>query len=191
MEGLQAGAVCPAPAEGTPEAQAEAAYVTGSGSYRAVAEKLGLPAGTVAAWGRAGGWVAKRQARQGQVCPAGRLEALLQGTGRMCRDVARILQDEEQFYLHLVEGKEKTKTPTGEREVRTLTAVRLDKPDLKAMRDMVELLKDLTALARDLYELPDQPQRHRQKMEEAKLNLSSASDQMEIRLAGEAEELAR
>ena len=122
--------------------------------------------------------------------PFARLDSLRQGTGRMCRQVARVLQDEKQFYLHLVEGKEKTKTPSGEREVRTLAAVRLDKPDLKAMRDMVELLKDLTALARDLYELPDQAQRHRQKMEEAKLNLSAVGEQMEIRLSGEAGGLA-
>lgn len=135
----------------------EAEYVSGHMTYAELAEKHQIPLSTLCNWGRAGAWVEKRRRHQaGQDAapepePADPLEALRQAAGHLCRAAAEMLSDPEQLHLYLTERKEKSRTPQGETERRILEQTRLDKVDLKALGDMVDVLKSLTAVTRELY----------------------------------------
>ena len=144
-------------------------YICGKDSYRQLAKKHGLPVRTVEKWGKSGQWVQKRMEYRSEArhsAENGPLRCLMESADQMCGTLGKLMADGEQFHLHLSERKEKVKTDQGESERRYVEQVRLEKADTKAMRDMVDVLKDLTAVVRDLYELPDLSLRYRMQKDE-------------------------
>ncbi len=100
------------------------------------------------------------------------LKTLVKAAGQLCQVLSRIASDETQFYQ-----REKTSRTTQQENSDPELPRQMD---IKALKDMVESLKSLTKVVRDLQELPDQPERHSQELARSKLALAQEQVKQDI-----------
>lgn len=131
-------------------------YITQNISQRKLAAKYKVSYDTLKRKCAEEGWVELKKEHKRNVT-AKAMDAI---AGAQARDLAKVIsiadqavetlakvyEDPNQFYRHLVEIETATGKTVEEREYQ--------KADTKAMRDCVMQLKELTAICRDLYELP-------------------------------------
>lgn len=137
-------------------------YATSGVGYRALAERHGLSASTLMKMGAREGWVEARarhrravvekSIRRVEADKVDALVALQRSADRMAGVIERVVEDERQFYRHLVNAGR------GPGEGGTVERI-YDKVDTKALRDMVTAARDLTATVRNLYGLPTEAER--------------------------------
>ncbi|MBP3655021.1 MAG: hypothetical protein J6J04_06365 [Oscillospiraceae bacterium] len=138
----------------------KAEYITTRQTMRELAEKYGIEESGIRRRSSAEGWVQARKdyrssivekttARLGDEA-AERMVRLMDSTERVLAAAEQALTDTQQFNRHLVQVSSEGEKYTEEQTFK--------KVDTKAMKEMTTVLKDLTALTRDLYGLPDKPQ---------------------------------
>lgn len=186
-------------------------YVTGTEGLRAIAKKYGVSASQVNAKSKEEGWVQQRERFRSEAMAlamahardtrAGELQGLIQCAEELRKTMAKILEDPQWVWRHLVERREEyaegeeIKTPNGTVQTVTMRQWTEDqifhKADTKALRDMVAAVKDMTAVLRNLHELPTQPEREAQriageklKMEQRKLEDQNQTRTVEVVLGG-------
>lgn len=132
----------------------KADYVTGTLTYRELADKYGIPPSSLMREAVKDGWRAAREqhrknlvketVQKSQKDKAKKLNKVRDAVDIIAQRIAKIVEDEQQFHRHVVQvglGDGKYET----REV-ILQAV-----NGRALRDVVAALKDITATIRTLY----------------------------------------
>lgn len=174
----------------------ENAYIAGKMTYEELAKAHGLEAAALRAQGRREGWHKKRLAwRKAQGMSGGDLQTLMDTAVLLCQVLEDMVQDTDQFHLHMRTVRTKSKDENGEVvEDSVPETVWLDKVDIAAVRAVSGVLRELTDVIRDIKELPTQSQKHAQRLAEEKMALlreqSEDSQSCGIRLSREAEEFA-
>lgn len=164
-------------------------YITTDTSYRKLAKKYGLSMVQVSRVGKAEGWVDLRQQYVSETLAqtldktadmdSDRLARLMDTTSKAIDVVVGAFADEQQFNRHFVERKEKYTGPT-DFEDENGEIIRVDerqwteerifaKVDTRALRDLTTVLKDLTGLMRDFYNIPTPAQAEAQRIAAARL----------------------
>lgn len=152
----------------------ETAYITTSQSYRALAEQFGLSVHAVANYGKAHNWTGKRKEYRAHVVEqavamaadrdAGKLAKLISAADKASEAVERALADEKQLYRYIITEK------TAEGSEQTNEYI-FNKTDTKALRNMVACLKDLTAVIRNVNNLPTAAEQEARAIQQEKLAL--------------------
>ena len=177
----------------------ENAYVTGTMTYEALAAANGQSLQQVQKLGRAGNWHQKRQEyRRGQKesIQSGELQTLMDTAVMLCRVLEEMVQNTDQFHLHLRTVRTKSKDERGETvEDSVPETVWLDKVDISAVQAVSKVLRELTDVIRDIRELPTQQQKHAQRLAEEKMALMREQSEQTpggfgIQLSQEVEEFA-
>lgn len=146
--------------------QAELEYITSKCSYKFLSEKYKIPMTSLTKVAKANKWVEKRKKHCENVVKkssekivnkkASKLQSLIRVSDKVVKKIESALEDEDQFYRHIV-----TEMSDGE----SLTSERVfEKMDTKALRDVVVCLKDLTAVVRNLNDIPTAEQKESQKL---------------------------
>lgn len=181
-------------------AKIEHEYVCGNDSTRTLAKKYGASESVLkencAKWN----WVKKRKeyraaclqkaTQKAQHREANRLAKLMTATGKAIDAATAALDDQKQFNRYII-----TEMSGGD----TIVSERLyDKVDTKALRDLTVVLKDLTGLMRDFYNIPTPAQAEAQRIAAERLRLEQqkaggdAKDtEIQIILGDGVEDLAR
>lgn len=172
-------------------------YVTGTISVRGLAQKYGLSRTTVAHNCKNGKWVEERRRYRDRVVTKtvdlcaqrdmSRLFRIMDGTKKALDVALGALDDDRQFYTYRDEVREKYDVPvdpaTGEAwdpdtsdgmgviEYQRVLDVESKKLDTRSLKDLVTILKDLTAMTRELYDLPTAAQDEQRKIALARLEM--------------------
>ena len=149
-------------------------YITTDISLRKLADKHGISRTTIGHRSKVEGWVEARQRHKDSVVS----KTANKIANQKSKDLAKLIQiadmqvdvlekaysDPEQFFRHLVETRDsKGKQDVVERVYK--------KMDTKAMKDCASILRDLTAVHRDLHDLPTLAQKESQKIASERLKL--------------------
>ena len=147
-------------------------YITTDTSYRKLAEKHGLSRVQVGNVGKQEGWVDLRRQYLEETLTktldkaadidSSRLARLMETTSKAIDVVVNAFEDEQQFKRYIItEGVGEGATTTEERI--------FAKVDTKALKDFTTVLKDLTGLMRDFYNIPTPAQAEAQRIAAARL----------------------
>lgn len=141
-------------------------YVTTDTSYSKLSKKYGLSMTQIGNVSRAQGWRAEREKylrkttqkaiNKASEKEASKLASLMTTTERAIGVVAKAFEDPDQFNRHLVTVRDEFREDTEERLY--------NKIDTKAIRDLTSVLKDLTGLMRDFYNIPTPSQAEAQRI---------------------------
>lgn len=145
-------------------------------SYRILAEKYGVSETVVNAHGRKMKWVEARKEYQAKTYAkamekateheGNKLAKLICTTEKAIEVVAKAFEDERQFNRYLVEKREEfvvgdMPQPTEDNPAPPIVKMRqwteeqqFSKVDTRAIRDLTAVLKDLTGMMRDFYNIP-------------------------------------
>lgn len=157
-------------------------YITTDTSYRKLAEKYGLSRVQVGNVGKEEGWVdLRRQYLENTLtktlektadADSSRLARLMDTTSKAIDVVVGAFADEQQFNRHIItESYGPGLTQTEERVYA--------KVDTKALRDLTTVLKDLTGLMRDFYNIPTPAQAEAQRIAAARLAMDQKKAESE------------
>ena len=157
-------------------------YITTDTSYRKLAKKYGLSMVQVSRVGKAEGWVELRQQFVSDTlaqtlektadADSSRLARLMDTTSKAIDVVVEAFSDEKQFNRHIItESYGSGLTQTEERVYA--------KVDTKALRDLTTVLKDLTGLMRDFYNIPTPAQAEAQRIAAARLAMDQRKAESE------------
>lgn len=145
-------------------------YITTDTTYRKIAKKYGVSGTQVASVGKKEDWVGERErylartlARSIKKCEkeeADRLADVMMAAGSMIDTINAAVKDNDQFFRHIVSVGDGVQT---ERVYKKL--------DTKAMRDTAAVLKDLSAMVRDYYNIPTPMQAEAQRIAAARLEI--------------------
>lgn len=142
-------------------------------SLRRIAEKYGINYKTVAKKSKAEGWFATRKKSQSRVVS----RAISQTEKKMAKElsqeadflalmkghVGRMLQDEDQFRRHIVQGGVDENFETKE--------IVADKVDARSMKDAMQVLRMIEEMTRSLYNIQKAEQLNKQQIERERLEL--------------------
>ena len=141
-------------------------YITTDTSQRKLAAKYGIPLSNITRRCKAEKWVEQREQYKGTVTAkavkksatrdANRLARLMDTTTKAIDVAAKAFEDEQQFNRYLVE--------TGPKSNRKTVEKTFAKVDTKALRDLTAVLKDLTGLMREFYNIPTPAQAEAQRI---------------------------
>lgn len=150
--------------------KAEVEYVAGDMSLRELAEKLGESYSTLSKAAADGKWTAKRKEfrkkaatnalARAQRRTENKLDRLLQSSEKVLNTAITAIEDDKQFNRYIVTGS------SGEAEERTF-----DKVDTRAMKEMTAVIRELTGLLRDFYDVPTPAQSAARKIAKERLAL--------------------
>lgn len=166
-------------------------YVTTDISQRKLAEKHGIPYGTLKRRCADEKWVNARETYDRKVVAktiektsdreANKLAKLIATTDKAIDVVAKAFEDENQFNRYLVETTEEYSVPEfceeadGDSHVismrRWTEEQQFAKVDTKALKDLTTVLKDLTTLVRNLHGIPTQAEAESQRIAAERLKL--------------------
>lgn len=149
-------------------------YVTGTATLKALAKKYGVGIQQTNMHSRTEHWVEQRKAYRARCVEkatqkaedkeANRLARLMNATNRAIDVALGAFTDEEQFHRYIIsEGIGGGATETTERI--------FAKVDTKALRDLSAVLKELTGLMRDFYNMPTPAQAEAQRIAAERLEL--------------------
>lgn len=134
----------------------ETQYVSGDKSLKQLAKDKRVSYSTLSKKASEGGWAQKRKEFRAKVASGAlaraqergreRMDALLQASEQLLDAAVQAVQDNEQFKRWVVtEGSGEGCSEASEKV--------FDKVDTKAMKDMVFVLKELTGMLRDAYDI--------------------------------------
>lgn len=176
-------------------------YVTTRCSYRQLSEKYGVAIGNISKVSVRERWkeqrerfvhdVYKKAEEKEKRSQVDRLARLTKATTKAVDVAMKALEDDRQFNRYIIsEGIGGGATETTERE--------FAKVDTKALKELTGVIKDLTALMRDFYNIPTPAQAEAQRIAAARLDLDrkkaeadSTDDGIEVVIKGEAEDWAK
>lgn len=149
-------------------------YITTDTSLSKLAKKNGVTKGALGQKCAKEKWVEQRKQYRHQTITktlqksaaqdANRLSKLMDATSRLIEISLRAINDEQQYNRYIVtEG-------TGEGYSEASEKV-FQKVDTKALKDTVSVLKDLTSMVRDFYDLPTAAQREQRDINLARLRM--------------------
>lgn len=161
-------------------------YVSGSLSYRKLADKHGIPFSTLSDQARMGGWYTARKAYRDKVVKktlqkiavkqaqhsAKQIQLLQDTADELVACINKAMKDKNQLQRQLVREQEKSVMPDGtscsktqmvEREFESINYVGLEK--------MANTLKSITESIRNLYHIPTMQEKAAMDMAEEKLKL--------------------
>lgn len=162
----------------------EAEYITSLKSYRDLADEFGVPFKSVCVLGREGEWRQKRKKYRESVVTktvnktaekeSKKLSKLISSADKAAGVIEKALSDSQQFNRYVITQKEADGSETTQEYM-------FDKTDTKALRDIVACLKDLTAVMRNLNNIPtasetEQMNIQREKLEIEKKKAEDGSD---------------
>lgn len=188
----------------------ETEYITTNISYSKLAEKHGVPEGTLSKYAAKNKWFQKRKDYTEKMVAkttdgiasqeAEKLTKLKIATDTMTKVIDDILADTQQFYRHIVEckGTKVIENNTENPDVMTLWSEEqiFKKADTKAIRDIVMSLKELTSLVRNLNNIPTQAEWEARQLAMQRLELdkkkadveSNENKEIRIYIEGDAED---
>lgn len=176
-------------------------YVTTRCSYRQLSEKYGVAIGNISKVSVREHWkeqrerfvhdVYKKAEEKEKRSQVDRLARLTKATTKAVDVAMKALDDENQFNRYIIsEGIGGGATETKEME--------FAKVDTKALKELTGVIKDLTSLMRDFYNIPTPAQAEAQRIaaerleiERKKAEADSTDDGIEVVIKGEAEEWSR
>ena len=149
-------------------------YITTDTSYRRLAKKYGVSATQIGNRSRAEGWIEEREryltavvaksVRKSATIESNRLAKVMTATTKIIDIATKALEDSEQFNRYVVtEGAGDGFSETSEKI--------FEKTDTKALKDMVNIIKECTGLMRDFYDIPTPAQAEAQRIAAARLEL--------------------
>ena len=149
-------------------------YITTNIGQRALAKKYGISLTVLSNKSIAEGWVAERKkyadrcvssaVRKSARREASHIERLMKATGKALDVAMEAFEDEKQFHRYIItDGIGPGMTETNERE--------FSKVDTKALKDLTAVIKELTGLMRDFYNLPTPSQAESQRIAAERLEL--------------------
>lgn len=149
-------------------------YITTDTSQSKLAKKNGVSKTVIARKCAQEGWVQKREQyvsdmlaktlQKHQEQDVKRLCKLMDATEKLIDISLRAINDEQQYNRFIVsEGIGDGMSETSEKV--------FDKVDTRALKDTVSVLKDLTALARDFYDIPTAAQREQRDINRERLEI--------------------
>ena len=137
-------------------AEMETAYITSQDnkvSYKFLSERYGIPVTTVNQYANRNHWVDKRKKYRESLIKetlvrerkkdVNKLSKLMLSADMLSEAIEKVFQDSRQFYRHVVRGADGVQQE-----------VMLQKVAARAIRDMTSSLRDLSAVVRNLYDLP-------------------------------------
>lgn len=138
----------------------KAEYITGTISYRKLADNWGVSFRTLSDRALREGWKEARDKHRNNVVEktvqkvasrkasttANKLCDLQEAADNMGRVIAGIFADAEQFHRHIIQTRDGDNWDAAERI--------FDKADTKAIKDLTGAMKDLAAVMRNIYDLP-------------------------------------
>lgn len=154
--------------------QAETEYVTTKCSYAFLSEKYKIPLTSITKYAKENQWrdkrkkyceniVAKSSAKIAKQ-QANKMASLINASDRAAKAIESALADKDQLYRYVVTEN------TGDFYQKT-SEYTFKKMDTKALRDIVSSLKDLTAVIRNLNEIPTEAEKEARKIANEKLRL--------------------
>ena len=149
-------------------------YITTDTSQSKLAKKYGVSRAQISNHSRKEGWVQARSnylagvmqktLQNQQQQDANRLCKLMDATNKLIDISLRAINDEQQYNRFIVsEGIGEGMSETSEKV--------FEKIDTRALKDTVSVLKDLTAMVRDFYDLPTMAQREQRDINLARLEI--------------------
>ena len=164
----------------------KAEYITGTISYRKLADNWGVSFRTLSDRALREGWKEARDKHRNNVVEktvqkvasrkasttANKLCDLQEAADNMGRVIAEIFADTEQFHRHIVtEGLGMGETKVVERQYK--------KVDTKAIQDLTGAIKDLAAIMRNIYDLPTAQEQAAMDIAAERLRLDKAKAEAE------------
>lgn len=164
----------------------KAEYITGTISYRKLADSWGVSFRTLSDRALREGWKEARDKHRNNVVEktvqkvasrkasttANKLCDLQEAADNMGRVIAEIFADSEQFHRHIVtEGLGMGATKVEERQYK--------KVDTKAIKDLTGAIKDLAAIMRNIYDLPTAQEQAAMDIAAERLRLDKAKAEAE------------
>lgn len=164
----------------------KAEYITGTISYRKLADSWGVSFRTLSDRALREGWKEARDKHRNNVVEktvqkvasrkasttANKLCDLQEAADNMGRVIAEIFADSEQFHRHIVtEGLGMGATKVEERQYK--------KVDTKAIKDLTGAIKDLAAVMRNIYDLPTAQEQAAMDIAAERLRLDKAKAEAE------------
>jgi len=150
-------------------------YATTDISYRELSEKYGIPLKTLADSGRKNDWVnARRQVRNKVALKttqlaiderAKHLANIASSADKMANVIHSVMDDTEQFFRRI-------DMTTGEEKISK-------KVDSKAVRELTAAMKDLTAVLRNVYDIPTQAEQVSMELARERLEIERKKAQQE------------
>ena len=179
-------------------------YITTDISHRKLASKYSVPLSNIQRRSKAENWVDCRSQYKAKVTSktleksanreSNRLAKLMDVTSKAIDVVVSAFDDKDQFKRHLVDRQEKYAFPSyqgeetdegGEVDTKDLLAEKrwteeqiFQKIDSKALKDFTAVLKDLTGLMRDFYDIPTPAQAEAQRIAAERLELDRRKNAM-------------
>ena len=159
--------------------RARADYVTGKETYAQIAERYGVTKSAVGKRATGEGWARQRSkwrkgvadkviAKKGTRAVE-RLSDLVEAVDNMMAALKQITEDPRawfrQYETDIIQDEE-----TGKKRAVALNFL-ADKPDTRSMMSAAKTAESLARSARDLLDLPNREQRHRERMDERRMKL--------------------
>lgn len=154
--------------------QAETEYVTTKCSYAFLSDKYAIPLSSITKYAKEHCWREKRKKHCENVAAkssekiasqqANKMASLINASDRAAKAIESALADGEQLYRYVVTEN------TGDFSQKT-SEYTFRKMDTKALRDIVSSLKDLTAVIRNLNEIPTEAEKEARKIAKERLRL--------------------
>lgn len=152
----------------------KAEYITSGISLRKLSEEHGITTRRIAMKSKEEEWVKLRGEYRNKVSTkfqqksqgkdVNKLAGLTDATELAIDRVMKILQDEKQFHRHIVYESPLPGTSEAVEKI-------CDKADTKALKDVVNTLKELTGMMRDFYNIPTPAQAEAQRIAAERLAL--------------------
>ena len=163
----------------------KAEYITGTISYRKLADNWGVSFRTLSDRALREGWKEARDKHRNNVVEktvqkvasrkatttANKLCDLQEAADNMGRVIAEIFADSEQFHRHIIQTRDGDNWDAAERI--------FDKADTKAIKDLTGAMKDLVAVMRNIYDLPTAQERAAMDIAAERLRLDKAKAEAE------------
>lgn len=176
-------------------------YVTTRSTYSQLSEKYHVSIGNISKVSRREGWREQRKkfeqkvftktANKAAAKEANHLARLMDATNKAIGVAMEAFEDDKQFNRYIVtDGLGGGATETNERI--------FSKVDTKALKDLTGVLKDLTALMREYYNIPTPAQAEAQRiaaerleLDKRKVEADNNDSSIEVVISGEVEDWAK
>lgn len=163
----------------------ETEYVTGNINYSDLAKRHGISVGTLGTYAKANNWVKKREewrqkaAKKAQdkaaTIRSNELLSVALASDKLAELIRETVFDEGQFNLHLVQTSVNEDGAT----ISTTEEKQFRKRDTKAIRDLVNSLKELTSVIRNVHGLPTVAEAEAQRIAAERLKMDQQKMQQE------------
>jgi uncharacterized protein YjcR len=149
-------------------------YITTPTSYRKLSEKYGVSATTICKQSQAGDWIAERERYNDKVYTksvekaankeASRLAGLVTAANKAVDITLSAFEDDRQFNRYIVAETDGMGATTTQERV-------FEKIDTRALKDLTNVMKDLSGLLREFYNQPTPQQAEAQRISAERLEL--------------------